>query len=339
MTPEFIEVCSLDVGPLSDLANGTLDINGFGGVFSWPLGYIIIRVLVEGVWGYNEDQEALVIPDSTVLGSQVLVILGTPTINWFINVIKESEINELSDSLNGLRIAWLLACQWAELSIQSEAATKQTVDLTNLKEVFKMTKKGEIDDFSSKIIHDQMKTTLLGNNMHVMTQSLKEGDGPLLPHGLSVMNTYTEVIYRSKQVAVLKNLMTVLITITKGVKVIQVVAMNSVPPVEVVPSTLEELDEVQGIQWTKMLVERRREVFFQQLNLSGLEGSERTQAVACALLAEYHDISPWNLENLAVLTLQNMKSELLMMNPLKSSSEGFPHPWWMRSRCMWRRCW
>ena len=30
------------------------------------------------------------------------------------------------------------------------------------------------------------------------------------------------------------------------------------PPVEVVPRTLEELDEVQGIWWTKMLVERRK---------------------------------------------------------------------------------
>ena len=29
--------------------------------------------------------------------------------------------------------------------------------------------------------------------MHVMTQTLKGDDGPHLPHGLSVMNTYTEV--------------------------------------------------------------------------------------------------------------------------------------------------
>ena len=69
MTPEFVDVCSLDVGPLSNLSDGTLGINGFRGVFSWPLGYIIIRVQVEGVWGYNEDQVALVVSDSTVFGS------------------------------------------------------------------------------------------------------------------------------------------------------------------------------------------------------------------------------------------------------------------------------
>ena len=108
VTLEFFEVCSLDVGPLSELFNGTLSINGSGGVFSWPLGYIFIRVQVEGVWGCDKDQEALVLPD---LESQVPVTLGTPTINWMINVIKESEINELLVSLNGLRIAQLLACQ------------------------------------------------------------------------------------------------------------------------------------------------------------------------------------------------------------------------------------
>ena len=109
VTPEFTEVGSLDFGPLSDLANGTLGKNGFRGVFSWPLSYIIIRVQVDGVWGYDKDQVALVIPDSTVFGSQVLVTLDTSTINWIINMIQESEINQLLASLNGLRIAQLLA--------------------------------------------------------------------------------------------------------------------------------------------------------------------------------------------------------------------------------------
>ena len=34
---------------------------------------------------------------------------------------------------------------------------------------------------------------LLGNNMHVMMQDLEGGDGPCLPHGLSVIITYTKV--------------------------------------------------------------------------------------------------------------------------------------------------
>ena len=131
-----------------------------------------------------------------------------------------------------------------------------TVDLTGLKEAVKTTKKEEIDTFSSKVIHGQMETMLLGNNMHVMTHSLKGGDGPHLPHGLSVVNTYTEVISGSKSVAVVvKNLTAVPITIAKGINVAQVMAANVVPPMELTPKTLEELDEVQGIRWTRMSVE------------------------------------------------------------------------------------
>ena len=88
-----------------------------------------------------------------------------------------------------------------------------------------------------------------------------------------------------------KNLMAILITITKGIKVTQVVAADGVPQVEVSPGTLEKLDELQGIQQIRMLVGWRREVLFQQLDLSGLEGwSDKNQAATHALLAEYHDI-------------------------------------------------
>ena len=102
-----------------------------------------------------------------------------------------------------------------------------------MNEVVKTTRREEVDAFSSKEIHGQMKTLLLGNNMHVMTQSLKGGDGPHLPNDLSVVNTYTKVISWSKQVVVVvKNLMAAPITITKHVIVPQAVVANAVPPSE-----------------------------------------------------------------------------------------------------------
>ena len=113
VTPEFVEAWSLDVGPLSNLVDGTLSMNSFGRLFSQPLGYIIIRIQVKGVQGYDEDQVALVVPDPTHFGSKVPVILGTPTINQIINVIKESKIDDLFVSLNGSRISyfWLVTKQ------------------------------------------------------------------------------------------------------------------------------------------------------------------------------------------------------------------------------------
>ena len=65
-----------------------------------------------------------------------------------------------------------------------------------------MTKKEQIDTLSCKIIHRQIKTMLLRNNMHVMMQTLMGGDGPHLPHGWSVVNTCTKVISRGKLVVV-----------------------------------------------------------------------------------------------------------------------------------------
>ena len=109
MTPEFVKACSLDVSQLSDLVNGILSVNRFCGLFSQPLGHVIVRGQVEEVWGYNEDQVALVIPHPTDFGSRVLVTLGTSTIDRIINVIKESKIDELLVSINGSRVCHLLA--------------------------------------------------------------------------------------------------------------------------------------------------------------------------------------------------------------------------------------
>ena len=125
-------------------------MNGFGRLFSQPLGYVIIRVQLEGAQGNDKGQVALVIPDSTNFGSQVLVIMGTTTINWIINMIKESKIDELPVSLNGLRIPHLFACHQAELSVANETAINQTMDPIDLNKTVKMIKKEGIDAFFIK---------------------------------------------------------------------------------------------------------------------------------------------------------------------------------------------
>ena len=81
-----------------------------------------------------------------------------------------------------------------------------------------------------------------------MTQAPEECEESCLPHGLCIANTYTEMTTGSKCVTVvIKNQTVVQITISKGIKITQVVAANRVPPVEVMPRTLEKLDKMQGI--------------------------------------------------------------------------------------------
>ena len=136
----------------ANLVHSIMGINGFGGLFSWPLGYVIVRVQVEEVRGYDKDQVALVVPDSTAFRSWVPVTVGTLTINWIINMIKESEIDELSASFNWLRVSDLLACHQAELSVRSEMAVNQIMCTTDLNKAVKMISKEEIEAFLSETI-------------------------------------------------------------------------------------------------------------------------------------------------------------------------------------------
>ena len=95
-----------------------------------------------------------------------------------------------------------------------------TMDLNDFNKAVKMTKKEEIDAFSSKIIHTKTRTIFPGSNMHAMTQALEETHGSHMPHGLNIMNTYTEMATGNKQIVIMvKNLTASLITITKGVKI------------------------------------------------------------------------------------------------------------------------
>ena len=125
--------------------------------------------------------------------------------------------------------------------------------------------------------------------------------------------------------------MTILITIAKGIKVTQLVAMNVVPPVRLTLRTLERLDKIQGSQHMRMSVEWRKETLFQQLDLSGLEGwSEGHQAAAQTLLAEYHDI--FSLEP-GDLGTDMVKHEIRITDekPFKERFQRIPLQWQMKS--------
>ena len=102
-------------------------------------------------------------------------------------------------------------------------------------------------------MHGHTKTVLWGNNMYVMMQAPEKGGEPCLPHDLCMANSYTEMTNGNKCVAiVIKHQTAMLIMIGKGINITQVVAANRIPPVEVMPGTLEKLDKMQGIQWTQM---------------------------------------------------------------------------------------
>ena len=94
--PRYVNKHSLQMGPITDLMGSKVACVGLGNAYTRPLGYVVIQVQVDGVWGYNEDQIALVIPDFSNFSTRVPVILGTPTIGQVVNVMKEAEMDALA---------------------------------------------------------------------------------------------------------------------------------------------------------------------------------------------------------------------------------------------------
>ena len=63
ITLRYIKEHSLPVGPITDLMGSKVTCVGLGNAYTRLLGYIVIQVQVDGVWGCDEDQIALIILD------------------------------------------------------------------------------------------------------------------------------------------------------------------------------------------------------------------------------------------------------------------------------------
>ena len=100
---------SLEMGQISDLIGRRVTCIGLGNTYTQPLGYTVVRVQVDGVQGYNEDQIALVVPDLSNFAERIPIILHTPTIRHVINIMKEREIDSLVMAWENARVAHLLS--------------------------------------------------------------------------------------------------------------------------------------------------------------------------------------------------------------------------------------
>ena len=161
---------------------------------------MVIWVQVDGVWGYNEDQIALVIPDFSNFATRVPIILGTPTIGQVINVMREAEVDALATLWANARVAHLLAV-WRMKPVEAGNGQEEGYN-TDKDSPLMYTQKAEtLEPFSSHVI--PMKTTkvYLGERINVMVQALHAQDGTLLPD-LTVQNKYTELRKGSKKAVV-----------------------------------------------------------------------------------------------------------------------------------------
>ena len=78
ITPRYVKEHSLPVGPITDLMGSKVTCIGLGNAYTRLLGYVVIRVQVDTVQGYNEDQIALIILDLSNFATRVPCHPGDP---------------------------------------------------------------------------------------------------------------------------------------------------------------------------------------------------------------------------------------------------------------------
>ena len=258
---------------------------------TWPIGYVIIWVQVDGVQGNDEEQIALLVPDLSNFVAWVPVILRTPTIGHIMNVIKEGEINTLVTPWVNAHVAHLLAVWWVTTTLEDDKVTTRVLDSTEYNEV--VTTKGSkmIDAFSSRITHAQTKTTFTSARLNVMTNALCADKEPLT-QGLTIQNAYTKLHNGSKNVTIMvRNSMAYPQNLKEKNCVERVVVANWVPKPQMWPSMIDALDEAQSIQTQKLTQSKGRKSCSRSWIWVAWDlGHQGWQIPTHSLLAEYHDI-------------------------------------------------
>ena len=107
--PGYVNDHSLQVGPITDHMASKAACVELGNAYTTSLDYMVIRVQVDRVQGYDKDQIALVIPDFSNFAVRVPVIPGMPTVGQVVNVMKEAEMDALATLWANARVAHLLS--------------------------------------------------------------------------------------------------------------------------------------------------------------------------------------------------------------------------------------
>ena len=288
ITPAYAMERGMDIMSLDQLAQeigGLLPlIAGMGGSLVEPTGFVLMNVKVPCVQGYDEDQVTLVMDDPGM--TECPVILGTSTLYWVMEVIKESEISKLAVLWSSSRISWLMWGVTARLGqvVINDVANKPITPL-DVDKVVRVASKCTVPPFGHKVIHGKVNLVLHGCRLNMVTHGL-EKRSPSLPLGIDVQTAYATLANGSHRVPViLRNNTQDWLEIKKGVPISRMVTTNAIPKVtHVLPARNPH-------EQPTLTEAERQELLLEKLDLTGLEAWPKEQAEkARSLLREYHDI-------------------------------------------------
>ena len=178
-----------------------------------PLGYVVICVQVEGVPEYDEDQVAFVVDDNTTFSWQVPVVLGTPTINHVVAVMKESNLHNAPMEWQASKTSYELANGFLmrRLHLEPEGGfpTNTGENPVDLDETVSLTSKCVALPFELVVVHSHTQQTMMTDHqLNVMTQAPYPDDMVALPNGIYITRVYTDMKPSSRQVSVIIRNMT-----------------------------------------------------------------------------------------------------------------------------------
>ena len=281
---------SLQVGPITDLMGSKVTCMGLGNAYTRPLGYVLIWVQVDRVWGYDEDQIALVIPDFSNFATRFPIILGMPTIGQVVNIMREAEMDALAMPWANARVVHLLVVhRMAPMEVGDNQEEKFDA---NDDDLLMYTQKAEtLEAFSSHVIPVKIGKAYLGEHINVMVQALQTQDGTV-PPGLTIQNTYTKLRRGSeKAVVVVQNNTTYPQTLQKKTPVARATAASPVPKPPESEGLWEGTNESPDFHTPRLTVRQRHGKLFAELDLSSLDSWTPELADAAHwLLAKYHNL-------------------------------------------------
>ena len=229
ITPECVVALGLQMGPLMDLHEGGITINQPFNYEGRLIGYIIMSVQINGISGYNEDQVVLMAHSSAKFTHHVPIILGTPTMDWAIKTLKESEIDRLATLWACVRKSTLLRAATTRVAAVRADVTMKPVDVTGYEEPVHLLTAEVVEPFETLIVKARTKITFTAGHLCCSTLAMDSKDGTLPPR-LIVTGAYTILKRGSKTVPiVLCNTMGSPIHLRKGQKIARVQAANEVP--------------------------------------------------------------------------------------------------------------
>ena len=315
--------------PLSGLVDYSLHLVGLAGQHTCPLGFLIARLQVKEVTGYDEDVIFLVVPDESTFGKRVPIVIGTCTLARVINVIKESEMDQISTPWVTVHLAQLLSQHVIAGGTPDKGVEgTDTPEEKEVNTVVKVRGGTHVGPFQTEILEGKISQAPM-HDTHVMVTpiwhaELRQDRGHQLPPGLQVLHAYTTLTAGCKQISiVVQNMTDKAIFLRKGVRVVHIVSAMLAPREETPP----EQDEDTQTPKERMTVQEQQDKLLEKLNLDGLsEWTPRNAAIARELLLSYHDAFALEPDELGCTS--TIKHEICLTDeePFKEQFRHIPPP-------------